>query len=293
MKKILVTGHTGFIGRELISALRGNPAYETIGISRSAGRNLLAVDAFKGLPSVDKIVHLAGSVGVMESWSDPGKFFTNNFLSTLNILEFARISKTPVIYLSSYVYGNPQYLPIDEKHPVLPANPYAQSKRQAEILCEAYAKDFGIPVMILRPFNVYGPLQSSESLVVKLLRQVKENGSIEVNDLRPKRDYLYIDDLISAMTQVIESEWAGLFIYNLGYGKSYSVAEVIEWIVKITGRKATVHSKEVHRPNEIMDCYSDSQQFAKRFNWKPRVCLEEGITRCSQQLEIQVCREKN
>jgi|CXWL01.1.fsa_nt_gi UDP-glucose 4-epimerase len=273
---VLITGHTGFIGRALVAALQGDEKFEVIGFSRSDG-NLLDFDSLAGLPAIYKIVHLAGSVGVPQSWQRPLETYQNNILPTLNVLEFARRYRTPVIYMSSYIYGTPQYLPVDEAHPVNCNNPYARSKWQAEILCEAYAADFEVPVIILRPFNVYGPGQTRDSLIPHIVYQAKYEHKIQVKDLGPKRDYLYIDDLLSALLSVIDAEQNGSQIYNLGFGKSYSVQEIVEAALKLMKKQIPVISTEEHRPNEIMDCYSDSRKFAGRFSWRPQVNLDEGI----------------
>lgn len=281
MKRILVTGHKGFIGSALVSALRQYAEFEIIGVSRSDGKNLLNFESIADLPGVDKIVHLAGSVGVMRSWSKPCETYLNNIIPTLNILEYARIHKASVIYMSSYVYGIPVYLPMDELHPINCRNPYASSKRQAEMLCEAYSRDFRIPVTILRPFNIYGQGQTRNSLIPHIIRQAKEKHSIKVKDLGPKRDYLYIDDLTDALLKVIcsESEQMGVETYNLGFGKSYSVQDIIDITLNLINKKISVHSSKEYRPNEIMDCYSDSQKFSEHFGWKPQTNLVEGITK--------------
>ena len=276
-RHLLITGHTGFIGGALTSAFRRNSDFQILGASRSNGRNLLDFKSLQGLPKLEKIVHLAGLVGVLQSWRSPLEVYQTNIVSVLNILELARIHQTPVVYVSSYVYGSPEYLPIDEAHPVNCENPYALSKREGELLCEAYFKDFGVPVAILRPFNLYGPGQTREYLIPSMICQAKENDFIQVKDLRPKRDYLYISDMIEALQQVIYSEQRGLEIYNIGSGKSYSVREVIDTVLNLTGRDIPVYCSEERRRNEIMDCYSNSKKFSEKFFWKPQVSLEKGV----------------
>ena len=276
-KKLLITGHRGFIGSALVSALGRDGEFEVIGVSRSEGKDLSNPDALNEVERTVKIIHLAGSVGVLRGWTNPYETYRNNLLSALSILEFSHLHKTPLIYMSSYIYGIPQYLPIDENHPVQCNNPYANSKRQGELLCEAYARNFGVPITILRPFNIYGPGETQEDLISSVIRQAKKGGFIEVRDLRPKRDYLYMDDLVEAVMKVVHSEQKGLEIYNLGSGKSCSVEEVIETVFKLIHQKLPVRSSGEYRSNEIMDCYSDSRKFSQRFGWKPKVSLEEGI----------------
>lgn len=278
--KVLVTGHTGFIGSALMDALiKETVDFAPIGISRSDGGDLSCPETLKQFERVDRIVHLAGRVGVMESWSQPLEFFKNNLVPTLNVLEFARVFKIPVIYLSSYVYGQAHYLPMDEAHPIDCRSPYARSKRQAEMLCEAYAKDFGVPVTLLRPFNIYGPAQRPDFLIPSILWQVKMKDFVYVKDLRPKRDCLYIDDLTDGILRILRSPQNGLEIYNIGFGKSYSVEEIVRLAMKVTARQLPVTSENNQRKNEIMDCSSNSKKFSDRFGWKPRVDLEDGIVR--------------
>jgi len=289
MKRILITGHNGFIGSALTAVLRERNELEIVGISRSSNINLVNYKSIADLPKMDKIVHLAGFVGVMSSWDNAFEAYQNNVIPTLNILKYASIHKTPLVHMSSYVYGTPKYLPIDEKHPVACNNPYAKSKRLAEMLCEAYAVDFGLPVTILRPFNIYGPGQSENSLIPDIIKQVVDKHVIQIKDLRPKRDYLYVDDLVLALVKVIHSHQEGLQIYNLGFGKSHSVLEVIDTVVKLLDGKYRINCADEYRPNEIMDCFSNSRKFFEHFDWKPQTNLEEGIIKL---LEFEKMRKK-
>lgn len=291
--RLLVTGHTGFIGSVLCSALRKDGRFELVGVSRSNGKNLLDSEVLIGLPLIDKIIHLAGSVGVLQSWDKPLDSFQNNIIPTLHVLEFARTHAIPVIHMSSYLYGEPKHLPIDEAHPIDCRNPYAESKRQAEMLCEAYARYFGLSVTILRPFNVYGPGQTQDNLIPYIIMQAKEKSSIQVKDLRPKRDYLYVDDLVNALLEVIHSEQNGLETYNLGFGRSYSVREVIDIVLNLIDKQISIHSTGQHRQNEIMDCVCDSRKFSEQFGWKPQVTLEEGIKKSLKPLEAKAKGESH
>lgn len=274
---VLVTGHTGFVGSALTAALARDGRYEVIGASRSQGCDLRDEHALSGMPEFQLVVHLAGAVGVLQSWAHPLETFRDNLLPTLNVLECARLRGTPVIYMSSYVYGTPQYLPIDEHHPVQCRNPYARSKRQAELLCEAYAADYQVPVAILRPFNIYGPNQTPDSLIPSVIRQARETGRVRVHDLEPKRDYVHVDDVVEAIVRILRAGLSGLEYYNLGCGTSYSVREVIDLVLGLLGGPCPVSSTGQTRPNEIGDCVSNSQKIAGRYGWRPRVTLAEGI----------------
>jgi len=279
VKRIIVTGHKGFIGSALMNSLAKMDSVNVLGLTRSEGKDLLEYESIKSFQKVDKIVHLAGTVGVMQSWENPLNSFKNNISSTLNIMEYARTHKIHVIYMSSYVYGKPVSLPVDEKHPVSCTNPYAESKLQSEMICTAYSKYFGVPVTILRPFNIYGPGQPGYNLISHLINQLKNNSIIQVKDLSPKRDYLYIDDLIDALLQVIFSDKKHFVceIFNLGFGQSYSVQEVIDIISQLTNTDIIIQSEGKSRPNEIKNCYCNFQKFANRFSWKPQTNLKKGI----------------
>ena len=274
--RLLVTGHTGFIGSKLTQELKTQGRHEVIGVSRSAGFDLLERDCLANIGQVDKIIHLAGTLGVVESWADPHAFYQGNVLSTLNLLEFARSGKVPLVLLSSYVYGIAQYLPVDEKHPVECSNPYSRSKRLAELLCIGYAKDFGIPLTILRPFNVYGSSQKTDNIISHVVTQLQSGDRIRVKDLTPKRDFLHVDDLVSAIILSVAAD-NGLNIYNVGFGKSHSVLEIIECAARIADRRISIESANEQRPNEIMDCYANVEKFRSAFGWTPKVSLESGL----------------
>ena len=281
-KRILITGHTGFIGTSVAKAIERNDDYRVFGMSRSNGYDLLRQDAFK-VSDVDIIVHAAGAIGVSESWEYPVDFFQTNFITTLNVLEFARKTSIPVVYISSYMYGAPKYLPINESHPVACNNPYAQSKRQAELLCEAYARDFGLSITVLRPFNIYGPHMSTQNVIGRVIKQAVTSDTINVRDLHPCRDYLYIDDMSNGLIKTIEKSllrdrnYSGMDIYNIGYGKSYSVQEIIDIVFQVTGNRLKVVTSGDRRRNEIMDCYADNTKFSKEFSWQPEVTIFSGI----------------
>ena len=129
------------------------------------------------------------------------------------------------------VYGQPHYIPIDEEHPLQPTNPYARSKILGEELCRAYNTDFGVKCIILRPFNIYGVGQGKDFLIPSIIAQLRY-GKIELKDPAPKRDFIYILYVIYAYIKA--GEFSGDFdVFNIGYGKSYSVKEITKKIEKV------------------------------------------------------------
>jgi GDP-4-dehydro-6-deoxy-D-mannose reductase len=278
---VLVTGATGFIGKPLIKRLQGE------------GLNVIAIGSAQGdiadpatlrpfeNRDVRYVVHLAGRSFVPESWTDPQGFLRTNVLGAFNVLEFCRRANASLTFMSAYLYGVPDRLPITEDAPALPNNPYALSKHLAEEVCRFYAAHFGIAVTVLRPFNVYGPGQPERFLVPSVLRQLLKAKGVEVLDLEPRRDWLYIDDLIDA-TAAARRGASGYNVYNLGSGVSTSVAELIRVAQEAAGTALPVTSKSAARVNEINDTVADIGKARTALGWSPRITLHEGIRRCLQ-----------
>jgi nucleoside-diphosphate-sugar epimerase len=194
---VLVTGATGFIGNALCSRLEANET-KVIRMSRSLGQDVTSQAAFEPFlkSGVGTVYHLAARTFVPESWTDPASFYRVNTIGTQHALEFCRAVGARLFYLSAYVYGTPEYLPIDENHPVQPSNPYAHSKWLGEELCRYYFRTWNLPVTIVRAFNAYGPGQSSRFLVPSIVRQWVQGEVVRVANLAPKRDFVYLDDLV-------------------------------------------------------------------------------------------------
>lgn len=277
MKRILVSGSSGFIGRNFCHALsRGNN--QVIEIPSSNEFDLCDSKKVSMLPEVDVIIHLAAKSYIPDSFNNPSYFYKNNVVSTLNLLEKSRKDKAKFILLSTYVYGNPQYLPIDEKHPISALNPYTQSKLICEDLCQAYARDFGLHSIILRPFNVYGPGQLSSFLLPSIISQLN-NEEIFLQDSRPKRDYVFIDDLVEAILLSIEVEKEGCNVYNVGSGSSYSVNELVDMLVQISKSTSQIRFANIERKGEVLNTIADIKKINSDLGWFPLVDLQEGLMR--------------
>jgi len=222
---------------------------------------------------------------VPESFSNPRNFYHANTISTLNALELCRLNKAKFIFLSSYIYGKPKYLPIDEKHIIQSYNPYANSKILCEKLCEGYFQDFKVPVLVLRPFNIFGPGQNSNFLVSSIMQQAS-TGKIFVNDLKPKRDYLYIADFVKLLLKIIEKGFNNYSVYNAGSGISASVENIIEIVNKIYQNKNNIHCNNKPREYEIMEIVADISKAKNDFNWAPNYSLEKSLFEYYNQTKI-------
>ena len=274
MKKILITGSEGFVGKNLIRYLK-NYSFEIIE-TKDKTLDLKLNESWEKIEKCDYLIHLAGKSFVPKSWEEPGKFIENNILLITNALEYCRVNKTKLIFLSSYLYGNCNNLPIKENAPIEATNPYALSKLLSEKLCYFYKNNFQVSNIILRVFNLYGPGQPKEYLLSKIINQVKHENIIKVDSLSPKRDYVYIDDLCSAIVKAINYE-GNENIFNIGSGKSYSVKEIIDFIQIIYGTSHDIKEKKLIRKNEILNTIADISLAKKELGWSPIYDIKEGL----------------
>lgn len=276
MLKILITGRRGFVGNELAKYLTSFKEFELVGLSNEERFDLTDPISVNTLPKADVIVHLASKNFIPESFAKPAFYYNNNISSTINCLEKARMDGAAFVFFSTYVYGKPKYLPIDELHPLQPLNPYTQSKLTCEQLCEAYYRDFNVPVTIFRPFNIYGPGQSSVFFIPTILRQIHE-PVIQLNDSRPKRDFIFISDIIEAVYLAITREKNGVHIFNLGSGISTSVRDIVNTLHTLTDSKAEIRFSDMSRQGEILDTVADISKVQAELNWLPKISLTEGL----------------
>ncbi len=279
MSNTLVTGSAGFIGSVLVKQLR-EAGHAVIEIDQPQGDISLQETLHPYLDKkIDHIFHLAGKTFVPESWQHPYGFYQVNVLGTVNILELCRKTGARLTYVSSYLYGEPDYLPVDENHPLKSYNPYSNTKMMAESACRFYSDNFQVPSVILRPFNAYGPGQPDKFLIGEIISKVMDStvDTVEVMDLQPKRDYVYVDDLVRALVRSMDAKQG---VYNIGSGYSKSVEEIILLVMKSAGIRKDYRSKGVSRPNEIYDLFADIRKAETGLGWKPEVSFEEGIIRC-------------
>lgn len=274
--KIAVTGSEGFTGKKLVRKLE-SLNHEVIKIDLAGGIDAVSYDQLKKVPKFDILYHLAAKSFVPDSYINPHDFYRINFNSTLNTLELCRKYSAKYVYISSYVYGAPQYLPIDENHPIASFNPYADSKILCENLCRGYNKYFNLNVFIVRPFNIFGPHQTNNFLIPSIFNQAIK-GKIELNDPNPKRDLIYIDDLVELYIRLLEYHDSTFEIFNAGYGKSYSVKEIVEYIANLFPSKIEVNFTNIIRPNEVADTVSNSNKAKSILNWEPQIDLPKGLS---------------
>ena len=242
----------------------------------------------------DVVLHLAALIGIPYSYVAPASYVATNVSGTLNILEACRQAKVSrvVVTSTSEVYGTALTTPMREDHPLQGQSPYSASKIGADKLAEAYYKSFDVPVVTLRPFNTYGPRQSTRAIIPTILTQALSGvDRIELGSLAPKRDLTFVADTarafcLAATTPGIEGE-----TIHFGQGSAVSMGELAEQCLVVAGSSANVVSvSERQRPekSEVGLLLCDPAKAARLLGWRAQVPLFEGLSRTAEYLRRHV-----
>jgi nucleoside-diphosphate-sugar epimerase len=180
--------------------------------------------------------------------------------------------------MSSYVYGVAQYLPIDEKHPVRPCNPYMGSKFIGEEVSRQLCYIWKKPLIVLRGFSIYGDGMPKGRLIADLVVAAKKGRPLIINDAKAKRDYLYIKDFCALILKIIGKNTIRSGTYNVGYGRSYSTLEVAALIEKLSHNKSHIIVRSAPRKNDIPNCQADNGLISRTFSWEPAHSLVQGLS---------------
>jgi NAD dependent epimerase/dehydratase len=306
-KKVYVTGADGFIGSHLaealvaagakVTALAQYNSFDTAGwlddltpearADMTIRRGDIRDSAFlrQELVGQDIVFHLAALIAIPHSYVAPGSYVDCNIHGTLNVLEAVRRNSVGrMIHTStSEVYGTALFRPITEDHPLQGQSPYSASKIGADMMAESYARSFGSPVLILRPFNTYGPRQSERAVISTVIRQAldPECPEIRIGDGRPKRDFNYVGDTVSAFLALGAS---GSAPYgkpmNAGTGIAINVDEIVTIVRRLIGTNKPVVSEPGRlRPDqsEVMHLEAAAGALQAATGWRPKTSLEDGL----------------
>ena len=307
--KILVTGADGFIGSHLtealvaagadVTALAQYNSFDSHGWlddlpqSTRLKLNLVRGD-IRDAAFVSRLVHdhhyvfhLAALIAIPYSYFAPQSYVETNVLGTLNVLEAVRQHGTErlVVTSTSEVYGTALKMPIDETHPLQGQSPYSASKIGADMMAEAFARSFGVPVVILRPFNTFGPRQSERAIIGTIIRQAldQECDAIRVGDTTTERDLTFVTDTAAAfMAAGLADDVEYGHAYNAGNQRAIAMGDLIDIILELTSsRKPIIPDEKRLRPinSEVRALLADSTRFARATGWTPKVTLREGLQR--------------
>lgn len=303
--KILVTGGEGFIGSHLCEALlsaghevtalvlyNSFNSYGWLTLEGIASRDGLQIqpgdvrDA-SSLESLmvghDVVIHLAALIAIPYSYQAPRSYIETNVLGTLNVMEAARRAGVArVIHTStSEVYGTAQYVPIDEKHPLVGQSPYSASKIGADQVANSYWSSFGVPVLTVRPFNTYGPRQSQRAFIPSVIVQILSGATeLSLGALSPTRDLTFVQDTAAGFRTLAEGQGGEGEVFNLGSGFEISMEEVVDMLSEVAGIKLTARedSQRVRPVNsEVERLWSDSKKIEDSFRWQPDHVGRDGL----------------
>ena len=303
MKKILVTGAGGFIGSHLAEELV-RQGYDVKAFVRYNSRNnwgwleeseylseleivtgdVRDFDAvYDAMQDVDTVFHLAALIGIPYSYVSPLAYIKTNIEGTYNILQSARMHEVEQILVTSTseTYGTAQYVPIDEKHPLVGQSPYSATKIGADQLAISYYRSFELPVKIVRPFNTYGPRQSARAIIPTVTVQLLAGKSkIELGNLHPTRDLTYVEDTVAGFLAIAGEDAFFGEVTNIGTNSEIAIGDLVQKIIQITGVEAQVgvDSKRV-RPekSEVERLRCDNRKLIEKTNWRPRYTLDQGL----------------
>jgi UDP-glucuronate 4-epimerase len=233
---------------------------------------------------IDWVVHLAARAGVRPSIDQPLLYQDVNIRGTIALLETCKTYgvKHFLFASSSSVYGENQKVPFSEKDlDIQPISPYGATKRAGELLCYSYHHLYGMEIACLRIFTAYGPRQRPEMAIHKFTRLIDQGEKVPMyGDGSSRRDYTYIDDLIEGIVAAIQCH-KGFEIYNLGESQTTSLKELIKLIEKALGQKANVEILNL-QAGDVSTTYADITKAKRVLGYRPKVKMEEGITRFVQ-----------
>lgn len=305
-KRVLVTGADGFIGSHLVERLLDEGAkvrafvfynaFNRWGWLDTFSKNQLQkIDVFCGdvrdpngvaeaMKGVDVVFHLAALIGIPFSYHSPDSYVDTNVKGTLNVLQAARKEEVErIVHTStSEVYGSAQSVPISENHPLNPQSPYAATKAAADHLAQSFYLSFGLPVVILRPFNTYGPRQSARAVIPTIITQlVAGQKTIYLGNTQTTRDFNFVSDTVDAFIKVAESKKSEGQVLNIGSGREVNIGDLARLIAKIMKTKVKIATeKERLRPalSEVERLVCDATHLRELSGWVPQVTLEKGLS---------------
>jgi nucleoside-diphosphate-sugar epimerase len=236
----------------------------------------------KSFNGVEYVFHLAALIGIPYSYTSTKSYIDTNIIGTYNILECClnyKIKKL-ITTSTSEVYGSALKIPIDENHKLQAQSPYSATKIGADKLTESYIKSFGLKAIIVRPFNTYGPRQSTRAIIPTIITQALKKSVIEIGSIYPKREFNYVQDVCAVFEKMIKNNKLNGQEVNVCSGKSISIINLIKLISKIMGKSLKIKKiKNRERPknSEVNNLIGSNKKLLKNLNHKNITNLYEGL----------------
>ena len=305
--RILVTGADGFIGSHLMEALvrqgykvRAFVLYNSFNswgwLDHCAPDVKGQFEVFAGdirdphgvkeaMKGCEAVLHLAALIAIPYSYHSPDTYVDTNVKGTLNVLQAAReLGVNRVIHTStSEVYGTARFVPMTEEHPLQGQSPYSATKIAADQLAYSFYASFGVPVLIARPFNTYGPRQSSRAVIPTIITQIaRGQREIRLGVLTPTRDFNFVQDTVAGFVAALNSDRGLGEVINFGSNFEISIGDIAKLIAEVMNADIEIVIDEVRvRPesSEVKRLWADSTKAKQLFGWQPRHGGREGLRR--------------
>jgi len=307
LKKVLVTGADGFIGSHLTEALvregHNVRAFVLYNSFNSWGWLDYCSPDVKGkfevfagdirdphgvreaMKGCDAVLHLAALIAIPYSYHSPDTYLDTNIKGTLNVLQAARASGVSrLIHTStSEVYGTARFVPITEDHPVLGQSPYSASKIAADQLAYSFYASFDLPVVIVRPFNTYGPRQSARAVIPTIITQILSgHRAIKLGATSPTRDFNFVNDTVAGFVAVLNSNQGAGEVVNFGSNFEISIGDTALLVAEVLNTDIELLSDEARlRPvkSEVDRLWADNSKASRLFAWEPAYAGRDGLRR--------------
>lgn len=304
-KRVLVTGADGFIGSHLTELLVHEGARVTALSLYNSFNDWGWLESLPCLPdievvtgdvrdphlcltlarNVEVIFHLAALIPIPYSYRAPSSFVDTNITGTLNMCQAALAAgvERMVQVSTSEVYGTARYVPIDEAHPLQPQSPYSATKIGADAIATSFQRSFGLPVVIARPFNTYGPRQSARAVIPTIISQIAGGkAEISLGETETTRDFTFVEDTARGMLAVARLDGGAGEVFNIGSNSEISIGNLFRLIAELmhSGAKIAV-SDERKRPegSEVYRLWCDNGKLATASGFRPATSLRDGLTR--------------